>query len=376
MIRMAKNYSEGHTTKWNAEEVRRSSASQQRRRKRKKRGDGPLYYLTLLLISAILAGIGWLLCNDLLALNKKPVTAEIAVVQGEKIGSVATSLKKAGLIDFKLFFLLYSSMSSTEIAPGTYELNTNMDYHALLVAMSPRSGARKIVEVTIPEGYSMKQIFALLEEKNVNTAAELSEVAANGDFDYDFLAGKEKGPSRLEGYLFPDTYQFYSGGDAKTVINKMLKNFDDKMTDDLMAAVNKSSYSLDQILTIASLIEKETDGYDEGKISSVIRNRLRNAGETGGYLQIDAALLYAIGEHKEVLTNADKEVESPYNLYKYKGLPPTPIANPGMASIRAALYPDSTNYYFYALGTDGQHHFSRTYREHQAFLASGQAKVS
>ena len=97
---------------------------------------------------------------------------------------------------------------------------------------------------------------------------------------------------------------------------------------------------------------------------------MKNSGETAGYLQIDAALLYALGEHKEVLTDADKEIDSPYNLYKNKGLPPTPICNPGMSSIRSALYPDNTSYYFYALGEDGVHHFFKTYREHLNFLES------
>ena len=368
-----KTFTDDNTMRWDSGEVRRREAPpRQRKHPRKppkRKGTGAGYYVTILVISAILAGVGWLMCNDLLALNKKDHLAEIVVTDGEKLGSVSKSLKKEGLINYRGLFLLYSSLSDTEVVAGTYELNTSMDYHALLTAMSARSGARKTVNVTIPEGYSMQQIFELLEEKNVNTVEALTEAAANEDYDYDFLANKEKGDaSRLEGYLFPDTYQFYSGGDAKTVINKMLRNFDNKMTDELRQTISDSGYTMDEIITIASLIEKETDGSDGTKISSVIRNRLKNSGETAGYLQIDAALLYALGEHKEVLTDADKEIDSPYNLYKNKGLPPTPICNPGMASIRSALYPDNTSYYFYALGEDGVHHFFKTYREHLNFL--------
>ncbi|MCB6899876.1 endolytic transglycosylase MltG [bacterium 210917-DFI.7.65] len=370
-----KTFTDDNTMRWDSGEVRRREAPpRQRKHPRKppkRKGTGAGYYVTILVISAILAGVGWLMCNDLLALNKKDHLAEIVVTDGEKLGSVSKSLKKEGLINYRGLFLLYSSLSDTEVVAGTYELNTSMDYHALLTAMSARSGARKTVNVTIPEGYSMQQIFELLEEKNVNTVEALTEAAANEDYDYDFLANKEKGDaSRLEGYLFPDTYQFYSGGDAKTVINKMLRNFDNKMTNELRQTISDSGYTMDEIITIASLIEKETDGSDGTKISSVIRNRLKNSGETAGYLQIDAALLYALGEHKEVLTDADKEIDSPYNLYKNKGLPPTPICNPGMASIRSALYPDNTSYYFYALGEDGVHHFFKTYREHLNFLES------
>ncbi len=370
-----KTFTNDNTMRWDSGEVRRREAPpRQRKHPRKppkRKGTGAGYYVTILVISAILAGVGWLMCNDLLALNKKDHSAEIVVTDGEKLGSVSKSLKKEGLINYRGLFLLYSSLSDTEVVAGTYELNTSMDYHALLTAMSARSGARKTVNVTIPEGYSMQQIFELLEEKNVNTVEALTEAAANEDYDYDFLANKEKGDaSRLEGYLFPDTYQFYSGGDAKTVIDKMLRNFDNKMTDELRQTISDSGYTMDEIITIASLIEKETDGSDGTKISSVIRNRLKNSGETAGYLQIDAALLYALGEHKEVLTDADKEIDSPYNLYKNKGLPPTPICNPGMSSIRSALYPDNTSYYFYALGEDGVHHFFKTYREHLNFLES------
>ena len=127
-------------------------------------------------------------------------------------------------------------------------------------------------------------------------------------------------------------------------------------------------------VTIASLIEKETDGSDHAKIASVIYNRLNDSGSHGTYrmLNIDAALLYALPDHEGALTNADKKVDSPYNLYTHAGLPPTPIATPGIASIDAALRPETTDYYYYALGKDGKHHFSTTLSEHNAFLNSGE----
>lgn len=372
-----REFADDSTMSWDAEQVRgRHEAPQPRQRthppRRRKRRSRVGYYVVLLLISAILAGVGWLLCSDMLALNKPAHTAEIVVEDSSRIGDVATELKKAGLIEYKAFFNLYAAMSDTNVVAGKYELNSNMDYHALLNAMSARSGVRKTVDVTIPEGYSMQQIFELLASKNVNTVEDLMEAAASGEFDYAFLEGKEAGnASRLEGYLFPDTYQFYCGGKPESVIKKMLNNFENKL-EPLMETVESSPYTLDEIVTIASLIEKETDGSDQAKISSVIRNRLKNSGETAGYLQIDAALQYALGEHKETLTEADKKVDSPYNLYENKGLPPTAIANPGISSIRAALYPDSTSYYFYALGDDGVHHFFKTYREHVNFTNSQQ----
>ena len=163
------------------------------------------------------------------------------------------------------------------------------------------------------------------------------------------------------------------GHNAKDALNKLISNFVSRLGSDGMEQVEASKYSLEEIITIASLIEEETDGSDQANIASVIYNRLNNTSyETAGLLQIDASLLYALPDHEGAITNEDKAVDSPYNLYKNKGLPPTPISNPGLASIQAALDPAETNYYYYALGTDGKHHFSTTLAEHNAFLASGQ----
>ncbi|MCI6991716.1 MAG: endolytic transglycosylase MltG, partial [Clostridiales bacterium] len=132
-----------------------------------------------------------------------------------------------------------------------------------------------------------------------------------------------------------------------------------------------TGYSINEILTIASMIEKETDGTDRAKIASVIYNRLNNpGGGTNGYLQIDATIQYVLPEGEIVSEEDYQTVDSPYNTYLNKGLPPGPIANPGMESIMAALNPESTNYYYYALGDDDLHHFFSTYSEHQAFLNS------
>ena len=201
---------------------------------------------------------------------------------------------------------------------------------------------------------------------------KLEDVAANHDYAFSFLQDIPLGdPTRLEGYLFPDTYNFYMGEDAKYVINKMLVNFDSKVDDTVRQKISESGYSIREILTIASMIEKETDGTDRTTIASVIYNRLNNPGaSTAGYLQIDATIQYVLPEGKIVQESDYQGVDSPYNTYKNKGLPPGPIANPGMESITAALNPQSTNYYYYALGDDHLHHFFSSYAEHQAFLNS------
>lgn len=161
--------------------------------------------------------------------------------------------------------------------------------------------------------------------------------------------------------------------DPTHALSRLLDNFNTKMSDELMQKVEASGYSLNQILTIASLIEKETDGTDRENIASVIYNRLNNIGETYHKLQIDASLIYGLGDnYTGTLTSSDLNYNTPYNLSMYEGLPPTPIANPGLASIQAALEPAQTNYYFYALGKDGVHHFFKTYAEHASFVSSSQ----
>jgi len=177
---------------------------------------------------------------------------------------------------------------------------------------------------------------------------------------------------KCEGYLFPDTYEFYKNHNAKNALGKLIDAFADHIDEDAFASSKAKSmgYSMKDVVIIASLIEKETDGTDQRDIASVIYNRLQKPGETAGLLQIDASLLYGLPDHTGAITNADKAVDTPYNLYLHKGLPPTAIANPGSAALKAAMDPNDTDYYYYALGTDGKHHFSKTLSEHNAFVGS------
>ena len=300
-------------------------------------------------------------------------TATIEVESGDSVGKVATKLKKAGLIDSKLLFMITSPVfhASRYIQPGVYELNTDMDFNCLIKSMQPTGGVAATVTVTIPEGYTVEQIIQLLAENDVSDAAALEESAKNHVFDkFDFVDNENLGSvSRLEGYLFPDTYEFYVKENADSALSRLLSNFQDRIMDDpdIAPLLANSSYSLKEIVIMASLIEKETDGTDRAVISSVIHNRLENVGETAHLLQIDASLVYAAG--REITEDDYQTLDSPYNLYTHQGLPPTAIANAGKASIVAALKPDKTNYYFYVLNPDTQRHvFSQTLAEHNANL--------
>ncbi|MFR1052731.1 MAG: endolytic transglycosylase MltG [Oscillospiraceae bacterium] len=347
-------------------------------RRRRKRMNPVLYILLVVASSALLAGLGWMWAGDVLALNKQPATAVITVENGDSLNDVASALKENGLIDYKPLFKLFCSVTGVEkkekITPGTYELNTDMDYNALVNAMSSRSGSRMTASVTIPEGYTLDQIFHLLDDKGVATVDQLQSVAASHDFNYSFLKGVLPlgNYHRLEGYLFPDTYEFYMGGgedEVVQILNKMILRFDQQFTDELRQKAADMGYSVHEMVTIASLIEKETDGTDQARIASVIYNRLNNPGyETVGLLQIDAAIAYVTG--RPVTQSDYQSVDSPYNTYRNKGLPPGPIASPGMTSLNAALKPESTKYYYYVVGDDHLHHFFRTSAEFEAYKAT------
>lgn len=374
---------------------RQTRSKSKRRRRRRLGAVGALFYVAFVIgVATFLATYGWTLANDVLALNKIDHSAvitlpesifsekEIEVETGEvdeneqpimetklvdaaDVGYVAQRLKEGGLIEHEWLFKLFCTITKSDIKlrPGTYTLDTNMDYLAIVTNLGSSSTNRATVTVTFTEGSTVDQIFEQLEKKGVASVEDLQDMAANHPYKFSFLQEIPLGDyHRLEGYLFPDTYDFYVGDDPKYVINKLLLNFDARFTDEMRERVAENGQSIYEILTIASLIEKETDGTDEKIIASVIYNRL-NSRETAGKLQIDATLVYINGGRKPV--DADKEIDSPYNTYLYEGLPAGPIANPGMAAIRAAMNPDETNYYYYVLNPDSnRHEYSTNYNDH------------
>ena len=369
---MAQDYQSSSSRQPRRREETQRSSNTRRRKKRSGLSGAAIYAIFVIGVSALLACIGWVAANDVLALNKPEKTATITITNDDSFGDVAEKLKDEGLIEYKFLFNLFATFtrSKDDVVAGTFTLNTDMDYRALLSGMSANSATRATVTVTIPEGYTVDHIFTLLEEKGVASVEDLQDMAANHDYAFSFLQDLELGDyHRLEGYLYPDTYEFTTPQNPLYVINKMLVRFDEQFTDAMRQEVADSGRTIHEVITIASMIEKETDGNDRADIASVIYNRLNNpSGGTQRYLQIDATLAYINGG--KVPTEADKSIDSPYNTYLYKGLPAGPISNPGLESIKAAMNPNSTSYYYYALGDDGVHHFFKTRREQQNFIAT------
>lgn len=368
-------------------------------RPRRKKGDGLLgipHLISTVVWLALIVAIGvslgrllWVCASDVLAFGREDKVVSITIEQNDTIDTIAEKLYDAGLIRYRSLFKLYANLAVDEgdISTGTFELNTLYDYHALVGGMSSSSSYRSVVEdVLIPEGYSCRQIFELLEEQGICTVAELEEYAANGEFsDFWFLEDVERGDKYcLEGYLFPDTYDFYAGSTPREALGKMLTGFENRVTEEYtgkLAALNahisakmradgrsedyiaRHQFTFRDVLTVASLIEKETSSATESyTIASVIYNRLFSWGNNPAYLNIDASVIYATGD----AVNIDTSIDHPYNTYKNTGLTPGPICNPGLASLEAALNPSDTGYYYYVLNpSTGVHTFSKTLEEHE-----------
>ncbi len=334
-------------------------------------------WLALILAIGVTAGrMLWVCAADVLAFGREDKPVTITIYKSDTMDDIVEKLHSNGLIRYKSLFNLYASISDAQedIKPGIYDLNTRYDYHALVNFMSPKS-SREVVELTIPEGYTCQQIFALLEENRVCTALDAASYAADGEFDdYWFLEGLERGNANcLEGYLFPDTYEFYKNSTPKEALQRMLNNFEIKFSEEMRAQIDTlnekltGDYTIREITIVASLIEKESAAPDESpKVAGVIYNRLFNWGDNPKLLGIDAAIVYAQGGNAETI---DTSIDSPYNNYKYPGLVPGPIANPGLASLKAALNPESHNYFYYVLNpATGRHQFSTTQAEHNKWI--------
>lgn len=352
-----------------------------------------IWLAIIVAVGVSLGRMAWLCAADVLAFGREDSLVTVSITSSDSIEDIADKLHDAGLIRYPGLFKIYADLAvdDGEISIGTFTLNTIYDYHALVAAMSPKSGNRKVVEdVLIPEGFTCHQIFARLEEKGVCAASELETYAANGDLgDYWFLEGVTRGSKYcLEGYLFPATYDFYENSSPKQVLTKMLDAFEANYTQQLQdqisslnarlsemmrengcseAYIAENQMDLHKVITVASLIEKEMANQDESTtIASVIYNRLTEDQAYERYLNIDATIFYALDERKEALTAEDLQVESPYNTYTNPGLVPGPIASPGLACIKAALDPADTDYYYYVLDPSaGSHIFNKTYEEHE-----------
>lgn len=284
---------------------------------------------------------------------------EFLINSGDKTEDIAQKLQDQGLIFNKYLFLIYnySTQKFKNLQAGNYLLSPSMD----IIEITEKINNGEIIEekITIIEGWTINEIADYLENKNLFLKEVFLENIENHSQEYDFLEDKPKDLG-LEGYLFPDTY-FISQKTPQNIIDQMLSNFNNKLSSQLKEEIQKQGKTIFEIITVASLIEKEVKTFEDKKnVSDIIWKRL----DVGMPLQIDATIVYITGKKTTTISSEETQIDSEYNTYKYKGLPKGPICNPGIESILAAIYPSSNQYFYYLSTKEGETIFSKTLEEH------------
>ena len=280
-----------------------------------------------------------------------------SIKSGQSLGLVAKNLEKNNLITSPIKFKILAKLMSMDkkIQAGEYKLVSTMTPMDILNAFV--KGEVNLHKLTIPEGYSIKQIAEVLEKNNLCSKDEFIEKA----FDMEMVESLNINGESLEGYLFPETYFFSKNPSPENIINTMANRFFSIYTNEFQKRAEEINFTDHEIITLASIIEKETGAAKERKlISSVFHNRLKKRMK----LETDPTVIYGIKNFNGNITRKDLRKKTPYNTYIIRGLPPGPIANPGIESIKAALYPAKTEFLFFVSKKDGTHYFSRTLREH------------
>ena len=316
-----------------------------------------------LLLSAVVIALIFsaVIAKDMLGV-KADREVIVSIPEGAGMKTISEILEENGVISHPFVFRMRASLGNYVIQQGRHILNRSMSYKKILNKLTqiPDAGYDNIYKVLIPEGYEIKDIAEALAEKELIDTELFYEEAETGKFDYPFIDKIKRDENRLEGYLFPATYEIQKGESEHAIINKMLEKFNQVVVP--LYEASDSKYTLDEIVTMASIIEREAANDSERPVvASVFYNRI----EKDMTLSSCATVQYILKERKKVLSVADTKIKSPYNTYREKGLPPGPIASPGEASIRAALSPADTDYLYFAAKADGSGNvFSKTGAEH------------
>ena len=303
----------------------------------------------------VAGGLAWLLFGDR-ALPAGAVTVDVP--SGYGIGQIGQQLQDAGVVRFGVLLRYYARARgvAARVNAAEYDFPPHQTLAQVLDTLAA-GGHPAVVWLTVPEGYTARQIAHRLEALHIGTAAEFIDVVQHTPL---LLGGTLT--HGLEGFLYPDTYQIARTATPRAIASQMTDEFVKKLPPHYEVSARRLGYSVPDIITIASIIEREARVDSERRLmAGVYYNRLQR----GMPLEVDATIEYALPEHKTVLHYSDLAVDSPYNSYTHSGLPPTPISNPGSKSIYAAFNPQHSDYLYYVYAGHGRHHFSRTLQEQQ-----------
>lgn len=341
---------------------------------------------SLCLVAAVLA-FGWMKFSDsfITAVDSSDATPIAFVIEsGSSLSKVSRNLEAAGLIKSHTFFKYYCDFAGMgqKIQAGEYVISKNMDVYSIANLLTKGDGKSNVLEITVIPGNTVDDIAAYLQEKGVLDEKETQEFldicrTGQGVEDYYFIADEMKitgiGARKylLEGYLAPDTYEIYVTATPLSIVRKFLSQTDKIFTSRFQERMDEKGISLDQTLTLASMVEKEAKKTDFARVSAVFHNRLNN----GMKLESDPTIHYVTSIRRMSLTEADLAVNSPYNTYLVNGLPAGPICNPSPEAVQAALYPDESfisEGYLYFCSKDpstGELVFNKTLQEHEAAVS-------
>ncbi len=324
--------------------------------------------IIFLILIIIVGGIGFLFffLSSLNEVRNIGSEIEFEVVRGDGVNQISQNLFEQDIINNKFIFESYSWLKGKEskFVAGKYILPEKVSTKDLVVLFTSKINAEEIILQFI-EGWTVDDISNyLFEQKLILSKAEFDKWNKVGLWkdEFDFLSDLNNNET-LEGYLFPDTYNFYIDADVETIVRKMLETFSIRMNSQLLDDIENSNRSFHEVIMLASIVEKEVKAAEDMKIvADIFLKRLA----IGMALQADSTLNYATGGKNSSLTYDELQIDSKYNLYKYLGYPPTPISNPGMNAIRAAIYPVANDYYFFLTSLEGKAYFGKTLDEHKA----------
>ena len=336
---------------------------------KKRKNIGIIVLLALVLVLGIIGCTMFVEYNSKGAGTGEMVTIEIE--QGEGSWEIATKLQEQGLIKYRTVFLLKTKMmgASAKLRYGVFSIEKGAGLEKVIDDLINGGAQKEQVMFTVPEGYTIELIARKLETEGICSENEFLQ-AVEMDYEYWFLETVPEDAQikyRLQGFLYPETYAISDDMSAEDIVNVMLKQFDKIFTDEMKAKANQLGKSVFEVVTEASIIERETmKSSEKATVAGVIKNRLNR----GMRLQMCPTALYPITDgiyDKDTVTTADTKVDSPYNTYQNKGLPVGPISSPDVLSLNAVLEPENHDYLYYHTDpnkNDGSHIFTKTYQEH------------
>lgn len=290
----------------------------------------------------------------------EPHKVKFKVIEGMDAQEIARRLEKAGIIESGFKFRMLAKWEGYEdkLKVGSYNLSSKMTYEEILEKLV--SGQPETVKFTIPEGFGVKDIAKRLDENGLIDKEDFLKKAEKF-VPYDYIEKHDNAFYYCEGFLFPDTYEVESDVESEDILKMMAENFDYRLSKKMRERAREENLSIYELITLASLVEKEVRfAEDRAIVAQVFLKRLK----LDMPLQTDASLQYLMDTPKEDVSIEDTKIDSPYNTYQHKGLTPGPIANPGLASINAVLYPAGTDYLYFVADRSGHNHYSDNYEEH------------